>query len=64
MELKEQIVLEIDKIPESYLEEVYDFLKFLQTKSLKTSLEPSLLSEEILKQDWLRPEEEEAWKDL
>jgi hypothetical protein len=29
MELKEQIVLEIDKIPESYLEEVYDFLKFL-----------------------------------
>jgi len=30
----------------------------------KTKLETAILSEPALKNDWLSPEEDEAWKDL
>jgi len=30
----------------------------------KEKLETAILSEKSLKEDWLSPEEEEAWKDL
>jgi hypothetical protein len=64
METKELIYREIEVIPESYLEEVLDFIHFLKDKSRKKKLETAILSESALAKDWLSPEEDEAWKNL
>lgn len=64
MDNRELIAKEIQDIPEPYLEEVLDFIKFLKAKVLSQKIEPTLISETSLKKDWLRPEEEEAWKGL
>ncbi len=65
-ENKKKVDTYLDKISDDYLNEVLNFLKFLelkQTQSIqdKTSM---LLSEDSLAKEWLTPEEEEAWKDL
>jgi len=64
MEVKELILKEIEKIPEEYLPEIIDFLHFLETKVLKQKMEMAIASESSLKKDWLRLEEDEAWKNL
>jgi hypothetical protein len=64
MTKKDLIAKEIEQIPEPLLEEVLDFVRFLKTKRLQEKLESSMLSEPVLKQDWLKPEEDEAWRDL
>lgn len=64
MEVKELIVKKIENIPEPYLMEILDFIRFLETKALKEKMELALASETSLKKDWLNPEEDEAWKDL
>ena len=60
----ELIVNEIDQVPESLLEEILDFIRFLKIKAKTNKLETMLASESSLKRDWLRPEEDEAWRDL
>lgn len=64
MNKKELIAKEIEQVPESLLEEVLDFVRFLKNKGMQEKLETGLLSEACLKRDWLRPEEDEAWGDL
>ncbi len=64
MQVKERILREIEKIPDEYLDEVLDFLRYLETKTKENTMESALLSESSLKKDWLRPEEDEAWKNL
>lgn len=64
MTIKEQLLQEIEKVPEPLLQEVLDFLQFLQNKHQQEKLEITLLSEFSLQKDWLKPEEEEAWQDL
>jgi hypothetical protein len=64
MEEKELIVKEIENIPEPYLIEILDFIRFLKTKALEEKMELALVGEVSLKKDWLKPEEDEAWKDL
>jgi hypothetical protein len=64
MEEKELIAKEIENIPEPYLTEILDFIRFLKTKTLEQKMELALASEVSLKKDWLKPEEDEAWKDL
>jgi len=61
---KELIAKEIEQVPESFLEEVLDFVRFLKSKRAQDKLEPTLLSESVLRKDWLRTEEDEAWGDL
>ena len=63
MEIKEKILKEIDNIPEEYLSEVLDFIHFLEIK-LKAKNSLGIVSEASLKKDWLKPEEDEAWKNL
>jgi hypothetical protein len=52
-------------LPDKYLNEVIEYLRFLELKSEGKSLDKSsmLLSEQSLAKDWLTPEEE-AWKHL
>ena len=61
---KEVVIREIDDLPRTLLQEVLDFVRFLKSKSNKERLETALLSETALGNDWLRPEEDEAWRGL
>jgi len=64
MEVKELIFKKIENVPEPYLVEILDFIRFLEMKTGEQKMELALASETSLKKDWLTPEEDEAWKDL
>jgi hypothetical protein len=65
MTIKEQITQELEKLPEPLLQEILDFVQFLQTKHQQHNiLEITIMSESSLQKDWLKPEEEAAWQDL
>ncbi len=64
MTIKEKLLQEIEKAPEPLLQEVLNFIQFLQNKRQQEKLEITLLSESSLQKDWLKPEEDEAWQDL
>jgi hypothetical protein len=64
METKELIYREIEVFPETYLEEILDFIHFLKGKASKEKMGTAILSESVLAKDWLSPEEDEAWKNL
>jgi hypothetical protein len=63
--IKKQLLEEIDKTTDSTLKEILDFLLFIKTRETqREQLEISLLSEPLLAEDWLTPEEDEAWQHL
>ena len=65
MNIKEQLLQEIEQTPDSTLKEILDLLRAIKTKKLEPEqLEISLLSEPLLAQDWLTPEEDNAWQHL
>ncbi len=67
MSNKEKIIQELNQIPDVFLNEALDFIRFLKTKSLNEShksAETVIASESSLQKDWLEPEEEEAWQNL
>ena len=64
MEVKQIILKEIDRVPNEYLFEILNFIRFLETKSVEQKMELALMSESSLKKDWLKPEEDIAWEDL
>ena len=64
MEVKKLILKEIERVPEEYLVEMLDFIRFLEAKVLEEGVGTAIASETSLKKDWLRPEEDEAWQDL
>ena len=64
MSKKELLISELEQVPEPFLDEVLDFVHFLKTKIIKEKLDTSIASESSLKKDWLKPEEDEAWKSL
>ena len=61
---KERLVTEIESLPEQALREVLDFVEFLKRRSTDDSKEVLTTSESSLRKDWLRPEEEAAWRNL
>ena len=65
MEAKRELILkEIEDMPDTFIEEELDFIRFLKVKLSQGKLETLILSESSLKKDWLRVEEEKAWQDL
>jgi len=64
MSKKELLISEIEQVPESYLDEVPDFVHFLKSKIVKEKLDTAIASESSLRKDWLLPEEDEAWQGL
>ena len=64
MTVKERLIHELDQIPESFLEKLLDMIEDLQSDLQKERQDFLLASESSLKKDWLKPEEDEAWKDL
>lgn len=61
---KERLVTEIESLPEQALREILDFVEFLKRRSTDDSKEVLTTSESSLRKDWLRPEEEAAWRNL
>lgn len=64
MSTKEILINEINQIPEPLLDEMLDFARFLKAKVIKEGAATALASESALQKDWLKPEEDEAWRDL
>ncbi|BDA70588.1 unknown protein [Rivularia sp. IAM M-261] len=64
MSTKEILLKELDQTPEYLLTEILDFVQFIKNKHLQEKIEISIMSESSLAKDWLKPEEDEAWKDL
>jgi hypothetical protein len=60
----DQIIEELNKFPETLLDEIFDYVKYLKGKLIKETMETAILSESSLKKDWARPEEDEAWQNL
>lgn len=59
----QQIINElISNAPENKLDIILSFVKFVLQED--NSINDSLLSEPSLAKDWLRAEEDNAWKDL
>jgi hypothetical protein len=63
-QVKEQIIMELNGLPEQACEEVLDFIRFLKTQHRRDTLETARASESALGKDWLTPEEDEAWSNL
>jgi len=64
MQDKKVVIRELEALPEPLLQEVLDFVRFLKTRATQEKLDTAFLSETALGKDWLRPEEDEAWRDL
>ena len=64
MQDRKAVMSEIENLPEPLFEEVLDFVRFLKSKAVEERLETALLSETALRKDWMRPEEDKAWRDL
>jgi hypothetical protein len=64
MKEKEVVIREIQNLPPDLLQEVMDFVRFLKGKAAQENMGTAVLSEAALAKDWLRPEEDEAWRDL
>jgi len=54
----------VEDVPDAYLDEVLDFVGFLKRRIARDAYSTAVVSESALTKDWLRPEEDEAWKDL
>jgi hypothetical protein len=64
MSIREKILQETENTPDRILAEVLDYLQYLKIKHQQGMMETALLSESILQEDWLKPEEDAAWQDL
>ncbi|MCC7573963.1 DUF2281 domain-containing protein [Candidatus Woesearchaeota archaeon] len=64
MSKKDILLKEIEQVPEPYIDEVLDFIRFLKTKNTKEKIHITIASETSLAKDWLKPEEDEAWQNL
>lgn len=65
---RETLVKKIENLPSYLLEEVADYIDYVEFKKLKENQlkvkDITLASEESLSKDWLKPEEDEAWGHL
>jgi hypothetical protein len=51
MNKKKLLINEIEKVPEPFLDEVLDFIKFLKTKVIKERMNIAIASESSLKKE-------------
>lgn len=62
MSTREQLLNELERTSEPLLAEILDFVRFV--KSRREPFETAAATEPVLREDWLRPEEDAAWDDL
>ncbi len=63
-EKKKRIQEYLERLPDRYLDEIFEYLHFLEFKSRNEQADISsmLLSEDALAKDWSTPEEDKAWE--
>ena len=64
MTKRDVLVREIQNAPESLINEIIDFVQFLKRKVTAGQSDEASLSESSLSKDWLKPEEDQVWKNL
>lgn len=64
MTTQDLLLEEIKDSPEPILREVYHYLRYLKEKAEPEAFNGLQLSESALSEDWLSPEDEQAWKNL
>ena len=64
MTIKDKLIQELELLPDALVAELLDHARALRTQASKGSRETATATEAALARDWLRPEEDEAWKDL
>ncbi len=64
MNKKQILVSSLNDLPDNLVDEVIDFVNYIQFKSINTQKETMLITQNILANDWLKPEEEKAWQNL
>lgn len=60
---RDVLLKEIQQVLEPLLQEVLEFIRFVQTRCAGGRFETAA-SEPSLSKDWPKPEEEDAWKGL
>jgi len=63
MTVREKLIQEVMALPDSLVAELLEHARALRNMDGKGSSETAIVSEPSLPRDWLRPEEDEAWKD-
>lgn len=61
---KDLLIKEIEKMPEPFIDEIYDFVSYLKTRIIKEKMEAAIASESSLQKDWLDAKEDAAWQNL
>jgi hypothetical protein len=64
MTKREMVIREVEKAPETQLDEILGFVRLLQDAPRREALGTAFASERVLGRDWLTTEEDEAWRDL
>ena len=64
MSTRELIDKELEVLPEPLQREVYDFVRFLRSKTDGDAFNGLLASEAVLARDWDTPQEDAAWQNL
>ncbi|MGA2258978.1 MAG: hypothetical protein ABSG53_30275 [Thermoguttaceae bacterium] len=64
MTAKESLLQAVEELPPEYLVDLAEYAQRLRLKAAHREVPTALASQEVLAQDWLRPEEDDAWKDL
>jgi hypothetical protein len=64
MTAKESLLQAVEELASEYLVDLAEYARRLRLKAAHREVSTALASEEVLANDWLRPEEDEAWKDL
>jgi hypothetical protein len=64
MTAKEAILKAVEELPEECLNDLAIYADQLRRKTLMHVKPTTLVSEAVLAKDWLRPEEDEAWRGL
>ncbi len=64
MTAKESLLQVVEELPPEYIVDLAEYAQQLRLKAAHQEVQTALASQDVLAQDWLRPEEDEAWKDL
>ena len=64
MTIREKLIQELSTLPDALVAELFEHARSLRGKNGKGFRETAIASEPSLARDWLRPEDDEAWKNL
>jgi hypothetical protein len=64
MTIKDKLIEELKTLPDALVAELLEHARALRHWNGKGARETALAAEPSLARDWLRPEVDEAWKDL